>query len=173
MHATKFADMPWVWSWGFTGLGQLGDGATTDRSSPGAAPSLAGAGLIAAGSGHSLATTPALAVQTTTHSYDKLYRLTAVDAPGIALHTPYTYGPAGNRAAGGVSYTMNANSNLTARGSDSFAYDQANRRRAWPRRGSGRSRGWVRAAMKSPCPRAKPPCLPVIDRLCSGHSLHE
>ncbi len=59
----------------------------------------------------------------------------------------YAYVPAGNRlsltrscttnypydradritAAGATSYTVNANGNLTARGSDTFAYDQANR----------------------------------------------
>jgi YD repeat-containing protein len=102
---------------------------------------------ISSGWYHGLALAGALVSQTTTYSYDKLYRLTAVDAPGSGLDTSYSYDPAGNRlsmirinstsysydradritAAGSVSYTVNANGNLTARGSDSFAYDQANR----------------------------------------------
>ncbi|MGH7358851.1 MAG: RHS repeat-associated core domain-containing protein, partial [Candidatus Rokuibacteriota bacterium] len=74
-----------------------------------------------------------------------LYRLTGVTAPSRT--TSYAYDPSGNRltmtrgtatnyaydradrisTAGTTSYTVNANGNLTARGSDSFAYDQANR----------------------------------------------
>ncbi len=85
--------------------------------------------------------------QTTAYSYDRLYRLTTVDAPGTSLDTTYAYDPVGNRssmtrgtatsyrydradritAAGSTGYTVNASGNTTARGSDSFGYDQANR----------------------------------------------
>ena len=42
--------------------------------------------------------------------------------------TSYSYDRADRiTAAGAVSYTVNANGNLVARGGDSFAYDQANR----------------------------------------------
>jgi YD repeat-containing protein len=82
-----------------------------------------------------------------TYGYDKLNRLTS-ETRGAAT-TLYGYDAAGNRtsagpsgssttytydkadritAAGSTSYTVNANGNLTARGSaDAFAYDQANR----------------------------------------------
>ena len=83
--------------------------------------------------------------QTLGYGYDKLYRLTTVDAPDG--DSAYKYDPVGNRltltrgsattytydkadritAAGAVSYTVNANGNLTTRGNDTFAYDQANR----------------------------------------------
>ncbi len=76
-----------------------------------------------------------------TYSYDKLYRLT-----GDGTRT-YGYDPVGNRlsltqgsttnytydkadrilTAGATSFTVDANGNETARGSDSFHYDQANR----------------------------------------------
>lgn len=85
--------------------------------------------------------------QTLTYGYDRLYRLTSASG-GPAGSTSYTYDPVGNRAtrvrssvtttyaydradrissAGSVSYTVDANGNQTARGSDSLAYDQANR----------------------------------------------
>jgi YD repeat-containing protein len=83
----------------------------------------------------------------TCYGYDRLSQLTSVDAPtGV---TGYGYDPAGNRvtrtlsgspplsyqydradrltSVGSTSYTLNANGNTTARGSDSFGYDQANR----------------------------------------------
>src|SRR5581483_8953009 len=42
--------------------------------------------------------------------------------------TSYTYDRADRiLTAGSVSYTVNANGNVTARGSDTFSYDQANR----------------------------------------------
>ena len=84
--------------------------------------------------------------QTLTYGYDQLSRLTTATTPNDT--TTYTYDPVGNRlsrtrggtttsyaydradrvtSAGGVSYTVNANGNLTARGGDSFGYDQANR----------------------------------------------
>jgi len=83
---------------------------------------------------------------TTTYDYDRLYRLTEAADPDVT--TTYTYDPLGNRlsmvrdavttsytydradrilTAGSVSYTVNANGNTTARGSDSLGYDQANR----------------------------------------------
>lgn len=85
---------------------------------------------------------PATAVN---YGYDRLYRLTsAADSAGARS---YTYDPVGNRltrvagsttsytydradrmtAAGALAVTVDANGNLTARGGDSFAYDQANR----------------------------------------------
>jgi RHS repeat-associated protein len=79
------------------------------------------------------------------YGYDRLYRLTSVAGPDGAR--AYTYDPAGNRlsrvaggttaytydradrmtAAGATPVTVNANGDLTARGSDTFAYDEANR----------------------------------------------
>ncbi|HEV8636090.1 MAG TPA: RHS repeat-associated core domain-containing protein, partial [Chloroflexota bacterium] len=76
-----------------------------------------------------------------TYSYDKLYRLT-----GDGTRS-YTYDPVGNRTsltqggttgytydradriltAGATGYTVDATGNTTARGTDTFAYDQANR----------------------------------------------
>ena len=105
---------------------------------------------------HALIKTPAASSLTTSYEYDKLSRLTCVNAPGQAEDTKYFYEPTGNRSdrirnvanictqtsatptysydkadriqsVAGVSYTVNANGNLTAKGSDSFAYDQANR----------------------------------------------
>jgi len=81
------------------------------------------------------------------YGYDHLYRLTSASG-GPAGATTYSYDPLGNRlsrvrnstttsyaydrgdritSAGGISYTVDAVGNLTARGSDSLAYDQANR----------------------------------------------
>ncbi|MBI4493717.1 MAG: hypothetical protein HY690_13075, partial [Chloroflexi bacterium] len=82
---------------------------------------------------------------TTTYGYDQLSRLTSVTPPSGP--TGYTYDSVGNRttrtrgsstnysydwadritSAGGVSYTVNDNGNLVARGPDTFGYDQANR----------------------------------------------
>jgi RHS repeat-associated protein len=79
------------------------------------------------------------------YGYDRLYQLTSVSGPDGAK--TYSYDPAGNRltrvfggttnysydradrisAAGPISITVNANGNITAKGSDSFGYDQANR----------------------------------------------
>jgi RHS repeat-associated protein len=88
---------------------------------------------------------PGGSVVSTSYGYDRLSQLTSVTPPGTA--TSYTYDPVGNRltmvrgsstgytydradrilTAGATSYTLNANGNTTARGSDSFGYDQANR----------------------------------------------
>jgi YD repeat-containing protein len=88
---------------------------------------------------------PALPVANTSYGYDRMYQLTSVTPPGTP--TTYSYDPLGNRLsmvrgsstsyiynradhiqnAGATSYTVNANGNTTARGSDSFGYDQANR----------------------------------------------
>lgn len=82
---------------------------------------------------------------TFTYSYDKLYRLTSVI--GLDGNRTYSYDAAGNRttkvlggtiaytydradritAAGSTSITVNANGNITVKGADTFAYDQANR----------------------------------------------
>jgi YD repeat-containing protein len=88
---------------------------------------------------------PSGAGVSTSYGYDRLYQLTSVTPVGTS--TSYTYDPVGNRlimvrgsstsytydradrilTAGATSYTVNANGNTTARGSDSFGYDQANR----------------------------------------------
>ena len=86
------------------------------------------------------------AIDAATYGYDRLYRLTGVNGPDGARS--YAYDPAGNRtaadtgsgpvsstydradritAAGSTSITVNGAGNLTAKGSDGFAYDQANR----------------------------------------------
>jgi RHS repeat-associated protein len=78
-------------------------------------------------------------------AYDRLYRLTSVAGPDGSRS--YTYDPAGNRlsrvvsgtstsytydradrltSAGSAGVTVDANGNLTAKGSDSFGFDQAN-----------------------------------------------
>jgi len=44
-----------VWAWGFNHRGQLGDGTTTDRSSPVQVPGLTGIIAVSAGKSHSLA----------------------------------------------------------------------------------------------------------------------
>jgi RHS repeat-associated protein len=80
-----------------------------------------------------------------TYTYDRLSRLTA--SVGSAGSRSYTYDPVGNRltrvdgtttnygydradrlmTAGALSVTINANGNLTAKGSETFSFDQANR----------------------------------------------
>jgi RHS repeat-associated protein len=80
-----------------------------------------------------------------TYTYDRLYRLTAVIGPDGPRS--YTYDPVGNRlskvagastaytydradrimSAGATSITVDATGNVTARGSDTFGFDQANR----------------------------------------------
>ncbi|MBI4494023.1 MAG: RHS repeat-associated core domain-containing protein [Chloroflexi bacterium] len=86
-----------------------------------------------------------LPLGTIDYGYDTLSRLASVNAPtGL---TTYDYDPVGNRltmtrvtgtsysydradriqSAGATAYTVDANGNLTARGTDSFAYDQGNR----------------------------------------------
>jgi RHS repeat-associated protein len=79
------------------------------------------------------------------YTYDRLYRLTGVTRPDGPRS--YTYDPAGNRltktagpttaytydradrmlTAGSSSVTVNANGNITSRGSDTFGFNQANR----------------------------------------------
>jgi RHS repeat-associated protein len=79
------------------------------------------------------------------YGYDHLYRLTTVDGPDG--NPTYGYDPDGNRTtkvlggttsytydradrittAGATSITLDANGNTTARGSDTFVFDQANR----------------------------------------------
>ncbi|PYQ11962.1 MAG: hypothetical protein DMF80_20225 [Acidobacteria bacterium] len=44
-----------VWTWGYNGSGQLGDGTTTDHQAPAQVPSLTGVVAVAAGSNHTLA----------------------------------------------------------------------------------------------------------------------
>lgn len=90
---------------------------------------------------------PSATSQTLTYAYDRLYRLTSA-AGGPLGATSYTYDPVGNRlsrtrggastsyaydradrisSAGATSYAVDAVGNTTARGSDTLAYDQANR----------------------------------------------
>ena len=98
-----------------------------------------------------------------TYAYDRLYRLTGVSGPDGPR--TYAYDPAGNRAsrvvagtttaytydradrittAGAAAISVNATDATTARGADSFTYDQANhldlrrRRRALQPPGLGR-----------------------------------
>lgn len=80
-----------------------------------------------------------------TYGYDRLYRLTSVT--GADGPRSYTYDPAGNRltkvagpstafsydradrilSAGATAVTVDANGNTTAKGADTFGFDQANR----------------------------------------------
>jgi len=62
-----------------------------------------------------------------TYSYDRLERLTGTT--GASGSRAYTYDPAGNRltAVGSTAVTVDAAGNLVAKGSDSFAFDAANR----------------------------------------------
>ncbi len=85
-------------------------------------------------------------VEVTSYGYDRLYRLlTSVGGPDGPRS--YTYDPAGNRltkvagattaytydradrllSAGATAITVDANGNLTAKGADTFGFDQANR----------------------------------------------
>ncbi len=139
-----------VWAWGPNWGGQLGDGTGVNSAVPVRALTPAGMTTVSAGAYQSLAAAApplhAPSSVTTTYTYDKLYRLTgAARASGL---TSYSYDPVGNRvskvlagattsygydradritAAGGATYIVNGAGNETARGSDSFAYDQANR----------------------------------------------
>jgi len=134
-----------VWAWGGNWFGELGNGTTTNSTTPVQATGLTGQTLIAAGRDHSMSATGSR-LATTTYAYDKLYRLTG--AAGPSGTTTYSYDPNGNRlskvlggnstsysydkadrilTAGSTSYTVNAAGNVTARGSDAFGFDQANR----------------------------------------------
>lgn len=85
-------------------------------------------------------------VDASTYGYDRLSRLTSATGPDGAR--TYAYDPVGNRtskvlggttttstydradritAAGSLSLSVNANGNTTAKGSDTFTYDQPNR----------------------------------------------
>jgi len=55
VHALAITSGGIVWAWGLNGNGQLGDGTTTDRTSPVQVPGLSGVRQVAAGSDHSLA----------------------------------------------------------------------------------------------------------------------
>ena len=89
---------------------------------------------------------PTHAAATRSYEQDRLYRLT--DSAGPAGPATYEYDAVGNRtsltrngtttaytydkadritSAGGTAHTVDANGNLTVRGADSIAYDQANR----------------------------------------------
>jgi YD repeat-containing protein len=134
-----------IWDWGENDDGELGNGTTTPHTAPAQVAGVSGAIVLAAGADHSLAGTRAPAA-TTNYTYDHLYRLTGVTTTSGA--TSYTYDPTGNRlskalggsttsdtydradrilTAGNTNYTVNNAGNETARGFDSFTYDQANR----------------------------------------------
>ena len=138
-----------VWSWGLNDWGELGLGSIREQHiTPTQVVGAGGMTVVAAGLYHSLAANAISRTATTIYGYDRLYRLTSVDAPSGP--TSYVYDPAGNRSsmtqgtqtgysydradritsAGTVSYTVDANGNLVARGADSFGYDQANRLRS-------------------------------------------
>ncbi len=129
-----------VWAWGLGTDGRLGNGGTAQQNAPVQSGTLTLVTQIAAGDKHTLA--HATVAQSQRYGYDRVYRLTAENADS------YAYDPAGNRssatvrgvstaysydradritAAGAIPYTVNAAGNLTARGADSFTYDQANR----------------------------------------------
>ncbi len=112
-------------------------------SLPTARPPMASSGAPASLPTARLATTDT----TTTYTYDRQYRLTGHDDKK-SLATTYSYDERGNRetktvgatsttytyyasdrlsAGGSVTYGSDANGNRTSRGSDSYAYDQANR----------------------------------------------
>jgi RHS repeat-associated protein len=136
-----------VWSWGDNFRGQLGDGANpttfTPHSAPVQATNVSGVASVNAGDFYTIVLS--LRQATTTYSYDKLYRL--IGASGPAATTGYTYDPVGNRSskllggttnytydradriitAGSSTYSVNPNGNVTQRGLDALAYDQANR----------------------------------------------
>ncbi len=133
------------WAWGENSYGQLGDGTLDYHSRPVAVSGVTGVTSISGGGRHSLAVGMVKGDQSVSYGYDRLYRLTGATASTGS--TGYSYDPAGNRlsmtagtqtgysydradritSAGSVSYTVNANGNLVARGADSFGYDQANR----------------------------------------------
>jgi RHS repeat-associated protein len=131
-----------TWTWGYNSNGQLGNGTTTNSSTPIQVSGLRGITSLAGGGWHSVANARVQPnpTATTTYGYDQLYRATNVDSTA----TTYAYDPVGNRlaknttsytydradrilTARSVADTVNANGNPTGRGSDSFAYDQANR----------------------------------------------
>jgi RHS repeat-associated protein len=136
-----------VRAWGRNANGQLGDGTTTQRKTPVQVSGLTGATKVGGGDFHSLGLAPAAATRTTAYGYDRLHRLTSAVVTG-GDSTSYAYDPVGNRltrtrngiptgyaydradritSAGGVSHTVNAAGNLTARGGDTLGYDQAHR----------------------------------------------
>ncbi len=100
-----------VWAWGYNLYGQLGDGSTTNRTSPVQVSGLSGIGALAGGAFFSLAATSAGSTTNLTfsYSYDRLSRLTSV-----SNRTSKVLG-------GTTSYAY------TAKGTDTFAYDQPNR----------------------------------------------
>lgn len=55
LHSLALQNDGTVWTWGYNGTGQLGDGTTTDRYSPVQVLGLAGMWRLATGTGHSLA----------------------------------------------------------------------------------------------------------------------
>ena len=122
----------------------------TASTAPGGLPAGHGGTASTAPTGLPNRPGPGSSSQTLTYTYDGLYRLTGATGAGASL--AYTYDPIGNRLTmtrgsttttyaydkldritsavsptGGTSYTVNASGNTTARGSDTFAFDQLNR----------------------------------------------
>jgi RHS repeat-associated protein len=144
LHSLALKSDGTVWAWGANDFGALGDGTRYQHSTPVQATGPSGMSVLAGGRYHSLAVATSRQT-TTTYGYDKLYRLTGVNAPSSP--TSYGYDPLGNRlskmlgsttsytydradrvlTAGSTNYTVNNAGNLVSRGSDSFSYDQANR----------------------------------------------
>jgi alpha-tubulin suppressor-like RCC1 family protein len=78
-----------VWSWGHNGQGQLGDGTTTSRYTPGQVPGLKGVVAVSAGSSHAVALREGAVWAWGDNAYGKLgdgtttRRLSPVQVPGL------------------------------------------------------------------------------------------
>ncbi len=94
-HSLAIKNDGTTWTWGYNSNGQLGNGTTTNSSTPIQVSGPRGITSLAGGGWHSLANaqiqpSPTL---TTTYGYDTLYRLTSVDHnatsyTGRTSHTP-------------------------------------------------------------------------------------
>jgi RHS repeat-associated protein len=144
-HSLALKNDGTVWTWGANWQGQLGGWSNVNQSLPIQAWNLVGQGAVSTSKEHALTTAPSRG-WTSVYVYDRLYRLTGVSSPAGTVN--YGYDPLGNRlskvangsatsytydradrilSSGTTNYTVNNAGNQTARGSDSFVYDQANR----------------------------------------------